>query len=112
MDEKKFLNLLKNLQKIMHCPSCGEIYEVSEIQFVGSQDGYFLLSMTCLSCSLPVWVSFFSGNKNPAASGELTAADFELLSKAPVSSAEVVDFHLYLKKFDGNFKKVLKKKSF
>ena len=94
----------------MHCPSCGEVYEVSEIQFVGSQDGYFLLSMTCLSCSLPVWVSFFSGNKGQGALGDLTAADLELLSEAPISSAEVVDFHLYLKKFDGNFKKALKKK--
>jgi hypothetical protein len=65
MDKKKFLDLLKNLQNIMRCPSCGAIYDVQEVQFIGSQDGYFLLSMTCSSCSLPVWVNFFAGGVAP-----------------------------------------------
>jgi transposase-like protein len=59
VDEKKFLNLLKNLQSIMKCPSCGSVYEVSEMQFVGSQDGYFLLSLTCHDCNLTSLGKFF-----------------------------------------------------
>jgi hypothetical protein len=110
VDEKKFLNLLKNLQSIMKCPSCGSVYEVSEMQFVGSQDGYFLLSLTCHDCNLPVWVNFFAGNNQSSnyIAGDLTVSDFRLLSREAISSSEVIDFHLQLKKFDGNFKKAFK----
>lgn len=94
----------------MKCPSCGAVYEVSEMQFFGSQDGYFLLSMNCTKCSLPVWVNFFAGNNKPGAmfAGDLTVNDFKLLSREPISSTEVIDFHLDLKRFDGNFKKAFK----
>lgn len=94
----------------MRCPSCGSVYEVSEMQFVGSQDGYFLLSLTCNNCSLPVWVNFFAGNNQPGSyiAGDLTVKDIKLLSREAITSGEVIDFHITLKKFDGNFKKVFK----
>jgi len=112
LDEKKFLDLLKNLQSIMRCPSCGEVYEVSEMQFVGSQEGYFLLSMTCTKCTLPVWVNFFAGQKHSGMGGQrdVTVRDLDLLSAPPIESAEIIDFHLFLKVFDGNFKKVFRRK--
>lgn len=108
MDKKKFLELLKNLQNIMRCPSCGAIYDVQEVQFIGSQDGYFLLSMTCSSCSLPVWVNFFAGPNSAKPISDLSIKDFDLAKKEPISQNEVIDFHLFLKNFDGDFKKRLK----
>lgn len=110
LDEKKFLNLLKNLQNIMRCPSCGSVYEVSEMQFIGSQDGYFLLSLNCNDCSLPVWVNFFAGGNHGGdfIAGDLTIKDIKLLSKEAISTTEVIDFHLQIKNFDGNFKKAFK----
>ena len=109
MDEKRFLNLLKSLQNVMKCPSCGSLYEVSEIQFVSSQDGYFLLSMKCSNCLLPVWVNIFSGkNGRSGFTGDLTINDITLLNREPVTTAEIIDFHLLIKKFDGDFKKAFK----
>jgi hypothetical protein len=110
MDKKKFLDLLKNLQNIMRCPSCGAIYDVQEVQFIGSQDGYFLLSMTCSSCSLPVWVNFFAGGVAPKPVSDLTVSDLHLVKREPITENEVIDFHLFVKGFDGDFKKKLKVK--
>jgi len=111
VDEKKFLNLIKNLQNIMRCPSCGAVYAFEQINFVGQQDGYFLLSMNCTKCSLPVWVNFFVGTPNekiPAS--DLTYLDFELSQKEPITENEVIEFHSFVKVFDGDFKKHLSKK--
>lgn len=107
MDRKKFLNLLKNLQTIMKCPSCGADYMTDEIHFVGQQDGYFLLSMTCTKCSLPVWVNFFAGGDQPPKLpiSDLTYYDMDLSQRSAITHDEVITFHSFIKSFDGNFKK-------
>lgn len=109
MDEKKFFSLFKNLQSVMRCPSCDSVYEVSEMQFVGSQDGYFLLSMNCAECSLPVWVNVFAGN-HPARGivNDLTVSDVRLAGLAPITTDEVISFSSYIRAHDGNFKKIFK----
>jgi inorganic pyrophosphatase/exopolyphosphatase len=110
MDRDKFLDLMKNLQTIMKCPSCGALYDVNEIQFVGSQDGYFLLSMTCSKCALPVWVNFFAGSAaSPKIITDLTVSDFALADSEPISVNEVIDFHHFIGNFKGNFKRAFKK---
>lgn len=109
MDKKKFLDLLKNLQSIMRCPSCGAVYSVDEMQYMGNQDGYFLLSMTCSKCSLPVWVNFFAGEAPGRPITDLTICDMELATKTPIGSNEVITFHEYISGFDGNFKKIFKR---
>lgn len=108
MDKKKFLDLLKNLQNVMRCPACGALYTVDEMQFMGSQDGYFLLSMTCSKCSLPVWVNFFAGTAQNAPLTDLTVYDLELSQRESIQTNEVIEFHQFLSNFDGDFKKVLK----
>lgn len=107
MDRKKFIELLKNLQNIMRCPSCGSIYNIDEMNFIGNKDGYLLLSMTCTSCALPVWVNFFAGTQ-PKISTDLNVSELERLSAEPISHDEVIEFHRFIKNFDGNFKKYLK----
>jgi hypothetical protein len=49
---------------------------------------------------LPVWVNFFAGNNQSSnyIAGDLTVSDFRLLSREAISSSEVIDFHLQLKK--------------
>lgn len=108
MDRENFLDLMKNLQTVMKCPACGAIYDVNEIQFVGNQEGYFLLSMTCSKCSLPVWVNVFAGNKNqPRMIHDLAVSDIELSNREAIGTNEVIDFHCFLKTFKGDFKKTI-----
>jgi hypothetical protein len=112
MDRDKFLDLMKNLQSVMRCPACSALYDVNEIQFMGNQDGYLLLSMTCSKCSLPVWVNFFAGTPGqPKVISDLTVADFELSNKPAITSDEVISFHNFINSFKGDFKKVFKKKA-
>lgn len=110
MDRKKFLDLIKNLQNIMKCPSCGAVYTVDEMQFMGSQDGYFLLSMTCTKCSLPVWVNFFAGEAPIRPITDLTIMDMELVSRPAIEANEVIEFHKHIRSFDGNFKRAFSKR--
>jgi len=111
MNEKHFLNLLKNLQNIMRCPSCGAVYSVEEMQFMGNQDGYFLLSMTCTSCNLPVWVNFFAGTApGKALNSDLGVYDYSLLDQPAITGNEVIDFHKFIKQFNGDFKRFIKTK--
>jgi hypothetical protein len=109
MDKKKFLDLLKNLQSIMRCPSCGAVYSVEEMQYMGNQDGYFLLSMTCNKCSLPVWVNFFAGEAPGKKISDLTISDMNLSVMEPITDNEVISFHNFISGFDGNFKKMFLK---
>lgn len=108
MDKKRFLDLLRNLQNIMKCPACGSLYNVEEMQFMGSQDGYFLLSLTCSKCSLPVWVNIFAGGNSRPTMSDLTITDLQLVSRGPVTADEVIEFHNSLKKFNGDFKKAFR----
>lgn len=110
MDSRKFMELIKNLQSVMKCPACGSIYEQTQLQFMGQQDGYFLLSLTCDKCSLPVWVNVFSGNGSvhqPVT--DLSILDLELSAREPISKDEVIGFHRNIKAFDGNFVKAFAK---
>lgn len=80
------------------------------MQFVGSQDGYFLLSLHCSRCSLPVWVNVFAGNGQRANfASDLTINDLVLSGKGPISMDEVLDFSAFIRNFDGNFAGVLGK---
>jgi hypothetical protein len=111
MDRDKFLDLMKNLQSVMRCPACGELYDVNEIQFIGNQDGYLLLSMTCSKCSLPVWVNFFAGTPGQSRIiSDLTVKDFELTARPAITSDEVIGFHNFIGDFKGDFKRAFKKK--
>jgi hypothetical protein len=106
MDKNHFLQLLKNLQSVMRCPSCGAVYTVEEMQFMGNHDGYFLLSMTCTECNLPVWVNFFAGpnQKEGMTLTDLTINDFDLAQKDPITQDEVISFHNFIATFNGDFK--------
>lgn len=111
MNPKQFMDLLKNLQKIMKCPSCGAVYKIEEIQFLGQIDGLFLLQMSCQKCNLPVWMNFMLSKdsvKKQVGLSDLNDKDTDFFLKSEISSDEIINFHTFLRGFDGNFKRALK----
>lgn len=104
MDGKQFFELIKNIYTALKCPSCGEVYEIEEIQFVGQFDGLFLIQMTCSKCKLPVSVNFYAKENPKELISDLKIHDLTRLPKEPISTNEVIDFHSSLKKFKGDFK--------
>jgi predicted nucleic-acid-binding Zn-ribbon protein len=109
MDGRQFFELIKNIYTALKCPSCGEVYEIDEIQFMGQFDGLFLIQMTCSKCKLPVSVNFYARENPKELISDLKICDLKSLPKEPISTNEVIDFHSSLKKFDGDIKKLLGK---
>jgi hypothetical protein len=93
----------------MKCPSCGALYTIDEMQFMGSQDGYFLLSMTCTKCSLPVWVNLFAGEAPLRPVTDLTIMDMDLSTREPICANEVIEFSAFVRGFNGNFRSAFKR---
>jgi len=109
MNPQQFIDLLKNLQKIMKCPSCGALYKIDEIQFLGQLEGIFLLQMSCTKCQLLSWMNFMvnkdKSGKNKFAFSEMKIKNEDRSIKEEITSDEILDFYSFLENFDGNFKK-------
>lgn len=111
MNAKQFLELLKNLQKIMKCPSCGAAYKVEEVQFLGHVEGLFLLQMVCGECDLPVSMNFMATKgieKKPLLISDMSDKESKIKVDSEISTNELIDFHQFLEKFRGDFKKFSK----
>ncbi|PIZ00351.1 hypothetical protein COY62_03010 [bacterium (Candidatus Howlettbacteria) CG_4_10_14_0_8_um_filter_40_9] len=111
MNAKQFLELLKNLQKMMKCPSCGAAYKVEEVQFLGHVEGLFLLQMVCGECDLPVSMNFMASkgmSKKPILMSDVDTKERKTKINSEISSNELIDFHQFLEKFRGDFKKFSK----
>lgn len=109
MNAKQFLELLKNLQKMMKCPSCGAAYKIEEVQFLGHVDGLFLLQMVCGECDLPVSMNFMASKgsyKKPIFIKDKANLGREGKNEKDISSDELIEFHQFLENFSGDFKKL------
>lgn len=111
MDTNQFFELIKNIYTALKCPSCGEVYEIDEIQFVGQFDGLFLIQMTCSKCKLPVSVNFYAKERTKDILTDLSILDLNSISREPISTNEVIDFHSRLKSFEGDLTKAIKSKN-
>ena len=114
MNSYQLQELIKNIQAMMRCPSCGSTYGENHIHFLGQLDMAALIQLDCQSCSLPVMATIVVSEKQQTASNPkiMTDASREELRDAqnrdPVSTDHVVDTHQFLKNFDGNFEKLFK----
>ena len=100
------MDLLKNLQKIMKCPSCGETYRIEEVQFLGQIDGLFLLQMVCGDCGLPASMSIMTskdGTRKPVIFSD-TGQKEQKRELGDITADEQIEFHKFLKTFEGKFK--------
>lgn len=102
-------DLIRNLQALMTCPSCGSRYKSEDIQFVGQVDLACLLQMNCATCSLPVLATVLV-NEEPGSRKIITDFDVDeindITSEKPMSSNDVIGMHQFLKTFDGNFENI------
>ena len=109
MDRNNLLQILKTLTEMMHCPHCGEVYSLDEVQYISQVEGYCLLQVSCKRCRIPVWVNFFveKENQRPKQTG---INDFKINDLKPITVDEVIDFHETISNFSGDFKTVFKTK--
>lgn len=107
MNSYQLQELIKNIQTMMRCPSCGASYGADNIHFLGKLDMAALIQLDCQHCSLPVMATIIVSDKQQPQTKLLSDISRDDLKnpgpRVPVSTDEVVDVHQFLKGFDGNF---------
>ena len=110
MNSYQLQELIKNIQAMMRCPSCGANYDADHIHFLGQLDTAALIQLDCESCGLPVMATIVVSDKGqagqPKVLSDISREDDAVGSGDPVNTDHVVDMHQYLKDFDGDFDKL------
>lgn len=129
MDTNNLRQLIKKLQLVMRCPSCGKRYNLDEIFLRGQMDHHYFLQMNCSNCRTPVFAtiaisgnieqfidrlgtSIFPENETEIMSGQTIRFHTKAkdLTKAPtvkpITDDNILDFHQSLENFDGDFSKL------
>lgn len=121
MNSYQLEELIKNIQAMIKCPSCGNAYKKENINFLGQVGQAVLVQLNCYMCKMPVMATIVaSGIKEmPNFKGMEQASkkipDFfpeavlhsphkrEVNVEKSISTDEAIDFHKFLEDFDGNF---------
>ncbi len=107
MNSYQLQELIKNIQTMMRCPSCGAKYTADQINFLGQLDMAALIQLDCGSCGLPVMATIIVSDKNQSKQKLFSdVSEDEDLQSEPVITDDVVDIHSFLKEFDGNFENI------
>lgn len=106
MDEKFIKKLLSN----MKCGVCGQHYEPANINVLGHREDLWFLSVYCPSCkSQGLVAAVIKEGKVPEVVTELTEAEKGKFS-SPIGSDDVIDMHILLKDFSGDFSSLFPEK--
>lgn len=126
MNSYQLEELIKNIQAMIKCPSCGSAYKKESINFLGQLGEAVLVQLNCYICKMPVMATIVVSGTNREVPN---AQDLERYSKQlprffseikdkksentdrgdeKISSDEIIDMHGFLENFDGNFEKEFK----
>ena len=99
MNEKTIKDLLSNVK----CGNCGQHCEPANIEVMGHQEDLWFLSVYCPYCrSQGLVVATIGKSDVPEVVNELTETEKSEFS-IPVSSDDIIDMHIFLKDFNGDF---------
>lgn len=99
MDDEFVKNLVSNVK----CRRCGLPYEPGNTHLLAYRHDLWLLSVYCPSCkSQGLLVAATGKTEWPDVDAELAEAEKSRFS-APISSDDVIDTHMFLKGFGGDF---------
>lgn len=105
MSSQQLQMLLKNIQDMMKCPSCGASYHSEQIHFLGQLDMTCLVQLDCVECNLPVLAHFVVSDLYQVGSrivSDLSEADMKKFKRLePVEGEEVLNAHERLTVFSG-----------
>ncbi|MFC1911622.1 hypothetical protein ACFLXG_00470 [Chloroflexota bacterium] len=100
--------LIKRLMTSLKCDSCGQHYEVYNIDILGHREDMWFLRVFCPACHTQCLVAaVVKEGRAPAAASDLT--DIELKDFRDAGDVEVEDvlnMHVFLKDFDGDFSRL------
>jgi len=98
--------IIKSVISDLKCGRCGQHCEPADIDVIGSQEDLCFLSVYCPSCQSQGLVVASIEEKNmPAVVTEPTEMEKSEFSM-PVSLDDVIDMHVFLEDFSGDFSSV------
>lgn len=118
MKRYDYQKMIEWLAFILRCPVCSNKYTADNTSLLerdespDTQNSGLLVHADCESCNSSVVFSISMDGPELFSVGmvtDLTAEDAKKFAAADkISADEVIDFHKFMRRFDGNFRKVLK----
>lgn len=103
---------LKRLMATMKCSVCGQRYEAENVNVLGHQEELWFLSVFCPACgSHGLVAAVMKEGKTPEMVSDLTEAEhFKFRDSEDIGVDDVLDMHVFLKEFQGDFAELFEKK--
>ncbi len=100
--------LIKRLMTSLKCDSCGQHYEVYNIDILGHREGMWFLRVFCPSCHTRCLVAaVVKESRAPAVVSDLNDIELKKFKDGDVVEVEdVLNMHVFLKDFDGDFSQI------
>lgn len=98
-------SFLKRLFAKIRCSTCGQKYEVADIDVIGHEGEIWFLNACCGSCGTQgLIVAVVEDDEAAEAATDLTEAeDDKFADSEAVGVDDVLDMHSFLKEFEGDF---------
>ncbi len=106
--------LVKRLMAAVNCSVCGSHYESDGVEVLGHQEDLWFLTVTCDHCHTQGLVAAMVREATPdeaaaAREASITARETEIeqptpTPQIPVTSDDLLDLHLFLDRFNGDFR--------
>lgn len=99
------------LAAVSRCSTCQRQYTLSDFAIVGHREHLWMVSVTCDGCQHQGFVTAVIHGRSPARTKlapprlpELTADEhLRFAGATPVATDDLLDLHLFLEEFDGDF---------
>ena len=104
--------LIKRLMTSLKCDSCGQHYEVYNIDILGHREDMWFLRVFCPACHTQCLVAaVVKESRAPAVVSDLAEIELKKFRDAGVIEVEdVLNMHVFLKDFDGDFSQLFAQK--
>jgi len=100
--------LIKRLMASMKCESCGQHYEVYNIDVLGHREDLWFLRVHCSACHTQCLVAaIVKESRMSEAVTDLSEIELDEFKDNVIEIDDVLNMHNFLKDFDGNFSRLL-----
>ena len=101
--------LIRRLMASMKCESCGQQYEMYDIDVLGHREDLWFLKVSCPACHTQCLVAVAVRQKRmPVAVTDLTGEETsKFIDGDVVGTDDLLNMHNFLRNFDGDFSRLL-----
>src|SRR5437016_8763306 len=97
------IEFIRDRARFYNCPVCGRSLKGCDVQVLSHEDERFHLQVTCAQCQVTfiVVLAIAGAAVEEIETSIPEAAEEPVVAVEPISIDEILDLHLYLKRFQG-----------